>query len=62
MKFMAISKQYGLNSRRDGDGILGLGVDKDNGPLFLMALKANNVIEKAILSFYLGYNTSNDVE
>jgi hypothetical protein len=51
---MAIKKEQGLNEGIDG--ILGLGPNHENGPSYLLALKYKNKINKAIVSFSLGYN------
>ena len=53
---MAITEQTGLNMNIDG--ILGLGANKMQGPSYVWALKNNGIIDKAILSFSLGYNSS----
>ena len=55
--FMAISQQTGLNGQISG--ILGLGANLKDGPSFVESLTKSGLIEKAILSFSLGYKGPN---
>ena len=56
---MAITEESGLN--KGIDGILGLGPSTENGPSFMHHAYQKGLIDRALLSFSLGYNNGADV-
>jgi len=57
---MAITEEHGLNAGIDG--ILGLGPSLDNGPSYMHNAYQEGLIDRALLSFSLGYNNGQDIQ